>query len=319
MHHMVGRIDGRLGGSNWTARLAIAMFLGWMALGFIPCGTASAASSDELSTKVLTQVPIPGLIQTTPGPTNGPIGPSNISFFGGNDGAVAQLIASGGMSGYVRAFVHTPPNGQVVVIEADWVKDQSNIPAILAGVEATAKGPRFDVPGIVDATGFETTSSATTTPQYIVVFSRGNYVFLTLAESADGSLGKSSAVSVASAQAAAVPGTPAEAGTGSGSSNAYKSGEIFGAVLVAVAIIGGLIIAIRKSAGSKKKSVALPASGSVIWPAPITSTPLQVGWHQSGQHFNEQLYWDGRAWTASRQWRVGVGWTESPLTQPTTR
>ena len=223
------------------------------------------------------------------------------------------------MVGYVRAFIHDPPNGQAVVIEGDWVKNQSNIPAILAGVEGGAKGPRFDVPGIVDAIGVQTTSSNTTETQYTVAFSRGHDVFLTLAESTDGSLGKSSAVSVASAQAAAVPGTPIAAGTGSSGSNAYyKAGEIFGAIVLAAAIIGGVVIAIRKSARDKN-TVAPPASVSGSWPAPNASTPLQVGWHQTGQGFNEQFYWDGRAWTASRQWSVGAGWTESPLTQPSSR
>jgi hypothetical protein len=302
-----------------SAHLAGAMAFGCIAFGFLLSGSAGAATSGDLSTKVLTQVPIPGLTTTAPGPTNGPIGPSNISFFGGKAGVVAQQIASGGLIGYVRAFTHDPPNGQAVVIEGDWVRDQSNIPAILAGIEGGAKGPRFKVPGIVDAIGFETTSATTTETQYAVAFARGNYLFLTLAESADGSIGKSSAVSVAAAQAATIPGVPTAAGTGSSSSNTYyRAGEIFGVVLLAVAIIGGLVIAIRKSAGAKN-TVAPPPPVSGTWPAPNASTPVRVGWHQTGQNFNEQFYWDGGAWTASRQWRAGAGWTESPLTQPSSR
>ena len=146
------------------------MVFGCITFGFLLSGSAGAASSGDLSTKVLTQVPIPGLTPTAPGPTNGPIGPSNISFFGGKAGVVAQQIASGGLIGYVRAFTHDPPNGQAVVIEGDWVRDQSNIPAILAGIEGGAKGPRFNVPGIVDAIGFETTSATTTETQYAVAF-----------------------------------------------------------------------------------------------------------------------------------------------------
>jgi hypothetical protein len=299
------------------AHIASAIVLGCIAFMFLFGDSAGATSSDDLSAKVLAQVPIPGLAPTTPGPTNGPIGPSNISFFGGKDGIFAQQIASGGIIGYIRAFTHVPPNGQAVVIEGDWVKDKRNIPQVLAGIEGGAKGPRFNVPGVVDAIGFETTSATTTEIQYVVAFSRGNYVFLTLAESADGSIGKSSAVSVAKAQAATIPGAPTAPGAGSGTSNAYyRAGEILGVAVLALAIVAGVVIAIRKSGGGKTTVAnSVPAPGP--WPVTNASAHLGAGWHQTGQNFNEQFYWDGHAWTGSRQWRPGVGWTESPLTQST--
>jgi hypothetical protein len=296
-----------------------AMLVACTAFGFLFAGTAGAESPVDLSTKVLTQIPILGLIPTTPGPTNGPIDSSNIGYFGGKGGIVEQELASGDLVGYIRAFTHNPPNGQAVVIEGDWVKDQSNIPEVLAGVEGAAKGPRFSVPGIADAIGFETTSPTSTAIQYAVACSSGNYVFIALAESTDGSLGKNSAVAVAAAQAAAVPGAPAAAASGTGTSNTYyKAGEVLGGVFLVVAILGGVTVAIRKSSNGTQTATPAP-SASRTWPSPGASTTLQVGWHQVGQNFNEQFYWDGRGWAASRQWRAGLGWTESSITQPTSR
>lgn len=277
---------------------------------------AGAATSEDLSTKVLAQVPVPGMIPTAPGPTNGPIGPSNIGSFGGSQGAYAEAIASGDVVGYIRAFAHDPANGQAVVIEGDWVKDQSTIPTVLAGVEGAAKGPRFSVPGLVDAIGFETTSPAAPGTQYVVAFARGNYVFLTLAGSTDGSLGKSVAVSVASAQAAVLPGAPTAAATGWFSGNAsYEAGEVLGAVLLAAAVIATALIAVRKLRGGNKRTTPTPAATSAAWSVRYAVTPMAVGWHQTGTDYNEQFYWDGGAWTASRHWRAGSGWTEIPLLQ----
>jgi hypothetical protein len=259
---------------------------------------------------VLPQVPIAGLTEAAPGPMNGPIGPSNIDLFGGTDGLVAQHIANGDMNGYIRLVAHSPANGESAVIEGTWIKDPSSIPGFIAGVEGAAKGTQFAVPGIDDAIGISSTNAISGVQTYTIAFSRGNYVFVTLVDSLKGSLGEASAISVASAQAAAVSGM---ATTGGASSTAYRTCEIFGAVLLAALILGGLVIAIRRSSGPKDKVAR--GSGAVIWAAPIASTPSTIGWHQIGKGFNNESYWDGRSWTANRQWRPGVGWTESPLNQ----
>ena len=316
---MARRAGGRFGGTHWSAPLAITTVFGSIVLGIILSSSAGAASTDDLSAQVLAQVPVPGLVAAAPGPTNGPIGPSNIGLFGGEGGAIEQHIASGDMTGYVRLFAANPPNGQAVVIAAIWVKDPNDIPGFLAGVEGSATGPRFSVPGIVDAIGFQTTSTTATgvpSQNYVVAFSRGNLAFVTLVGSVNGSLGKSSAVSVASAQAAAVPGAPVAAGSVSSTSTAYRAGEIFGAVLIAVAVFGAMAVVIRKSVGSKQR--VTPAAVPAAWfPPNTTNQSLQVGWHQTGQSFNEQFYWDGQAWTATRRWTAGVGWSEIPLSRTT--
>lgn len=45
---------------------------------------------------------------------------------------------------------------------------------------------------------------------------------------------------------------------------------------------------------------------------PPPSTAQEPGWYQVGSNNNDQAYWDGRGWTARRQWG-GAGWNDVPL------
>jgi len=47
-------------------------------------------------------------------------------------------------------------------------------------------------------------------------------------------------------------------------------------------------------------------------PAPLRDLgqPRDIGWHPDPDHMSEQVYWDGRSWTARRRWN-GESWIES--------
>ena len=165
MHPVARRGVRRFCGARVSAHLAGAMVFACMAFGFRTIGLSWGGILRRFINEGTEPGPDP---RAEPQPhldrRTGPSGHRTSASSVARTGTVAQQIASGGMVGYVRAFIHDPPNGQAVVIEGDWVRDQSNIPAILAGIEGGAKGPRFNVPGIVDAIGFETTSADTTEP-----------------------------------------------------------------------------------------------------------------------------------------------------------
>jgi hypothetical protein len=55
---------------------------------------------------------------------------------------------------------------------------------------------------------------------------------------------------------------------------------------------------------------------SATWPladetASTTVPPNDPGWYPTRASSNEQIYWDGNAWSGRRRWAAGTGWTEA--------
>jgi hypothetical protein len=314
-------------------------------LGLLAAPTAAGAGPSSLSSVVLADT-LPGLVATAPGPTNGPINASNLGSFGTNGAGAAGLarrLADGEVSGQLRFWLHRPPNGDGVVISAFQYGDPTPLGAFLAGMNSSLAGVAtgtFDVPGIFGASGYTAHVSASGTPAtaYIVTFAKGRIAFEVQVITAAGDLTNADAVSVAARQAANAPGAlRAPTRAPSGSSRAYRVGEVVGLVLLGVLVVALVLLGVRRSrvrgnrvrgnrvSGNRVRrsrvrrsrvqrrpivGAAWPAGPSLPDPPPTTPAPSRaVGWHVDPDHLSEQAYWDGRSWTARRRWS-GATWVE---------
>jgi hypothetical protein len=193
---------------------------------------ASAASN--LSSVVLART-FPGLAAAPPGVRNGPINQSNLSLVtGGNSAAeqqFAQLLASGNVSGYIRAWFHQPTNGDGVVITAIQFPDSLSATQFVNGQsDSVPQGAApIDVSNIQGATGFSVQTSASGEPltEHIVTFAKENTAILVVVVTRSGDLTAQDTASLAGRQWANVP-TPTN----------------WGLIVRLVLLIGGIVVPI---------------------------------------------------------------------------
>jgi hypothetical protein len=145
---------------------------------------SAASGSSNLSSVVLSKS-LPGLVAFPPGIRNGPITESNLSLVTGGSSSSAetqfeQLLASGNVSGYLRAWTHQPMNGDAVVIAAFQFQDPTQAASFIGGENGSIPQQSgvspFAVPNVPGATGYLVHTSASGSPitEYIVLFGKGN-------------------------------------------------------------------------------------------------------------------------------------------------
>jgi len=172
-----------------------------------------ATAASNLSSVVISNT-FPGLVAAPPGDRNGPITQSNLSVVtGGNNGAAEQqfgeLLASGNVSGYIRAWTHQPPNGDGVVITALQFPDSGSATQFVnaqSGTTPQGASP-IDVSSIEGATGFsvQTSDSGESLTEHVVIFSRERTAILMVVVTHSGDLTAQEAVALAGRQSANMP------------------------------------------------------------------------------------------------------------------
>ncbi len=310
---------GRLGGSSLVFTI-LATVVG------LSLGQVDAAATTDLPAVVLTST-LPGLVLSPPGSGNGPITPSNVSSATGLTGSAATLFAQhledGDVSGYARTWVHQPLNGDAVEILALDFTDQGNTASFLTSFNQSTAGKSgvttFAVPGIAGAAGYRLEASTASGPaaEYLVTFGRSGTAFTVAVLSTSGDLTNADAVALATRQAANAPGAPPSTSGSSTSTWASKVGEIVGAALLIILVVGLIVIGVQR--GRRKRSVTntaptdgfqprtyqpnavqpstVRAPSSSSYPPPPTE-PQEPGWTAIGDF---EWYWDGRAWTNRRE------------------
>jgi hypothetical protein len=281
---------------------------------------AGATTSPALSAEVLSST-LPGFVAATPGPTNGPLTPATAQEFGGSAGAVfGPHLTDGDLTGYVRVWTHTPPDGDAIEVTAIRFRDPAEIPSFLAGYANSASQSHsspFAVPDVPGATGYATTidtASGVPAKAYLVDFTNSNTAFLTVVLTESDDLTSANAIAIASEQASQVGGATVPPNSSS-SSAAYVTGEILGAVLLMAIAVIGVIAIVRRSRRSDQPhqghtATANAASAAFLLP---TRHPLVPGWVPIANNHNTQVYWDGQSWIARRTWFAGRWGPETPI------
>jgi hypothetical protein len=171
-----------------------------------------ATAASNLSSVVISNT-FPGLVAAPPGERNGPITQSNLSVVTGGNNAAAeqfgQLLASGNVSGYIRAWTHHPPNGDGVVITALQFPDSGSATQFVnaqSGTTPQGASP-IDVSSIDGATGFsvQTSNPGESLTEHVVIFSRERTAILMVVVTHSGDLTAQDAVALAGRQSANVP------------------------------------------------------------------------------------------------------------------
>ncbi len=294
----------------------------------------SASAAEGMSSPIVTHT-LPGLVAEAPGPYNGPIDESNVDLLHLNTtqkSEFEQSIASGEVHAYLRVWTAEPPNGNGVLIAAFQFANPVEMTAFQSGFEgAVASSPgvtRFDAPGVPGGAGF---ALATTTAlgghgvNYVVGFAKGSSAFEVFTVNGNGALNSTDAVTVAQRQWAAVPNAAPATTT-----SAYRIGGIMGAVLLIVLLVGLIVILVqrrKKPAGptpvvdlahlppppNNRQLVAVGTRGARTFapPSPYIAGygPNEPGWVTDRSQIEQQVYWDGQAWTARRSYRSGE-WVE---------
>lgn len=231
-----------------------------------------AAAAPDLSSVVISHS-LPGLMESPPGPENGPITPSNIGVLGpvGRTATLSQQLANGNLSVYLRTWKGGLNGGDLAAIVAIGFNDTSLVPAFLAGVDTElgqGAASTFPVPQISGASGFifhlPVTQSGEIGTQYVVAFTRSNDIFFVQVTTVLGDLSMDDAISLASSQAAQASG---DASSGSvGTSDALIGGLAFIAAL-AVLVIAFVVVLVRRGRPRRTPGLAFSVDSGVAAPS----------------------------------------------------
>ncbi len=244
-------------------------------------GTATSGPPD-LATEVLSI--LPGLVESPPGNTNGPLTSSNIGLFttGSRAAAMEQQISDGNMTGYIRTWTTEPPDGNGIVIVAFGLADPTQTGPFLAGANDGLRqggGTEEVVPGLSGATGFryEVTTPEVSASEYLITFARGGTVFCVESVSHAGIASGAEAISVATKQAESASGTVQPPVTPPPPAS-YVLGEVIGYIIVASILIGSITYLVRKR--RSRRSMPEPWTGT---PTPEHSPLFQSrAWLRAG-------------------------------------
>jgi Protein of unknown function (DUF2510) len=316
-------------GVRLLAKLTLGCAAVSSALWVAPTAAVGAAHTD-LATVVVSQT-LPGFLETAPGPTNGPITPSNASLLTGNSEFTSQLqqeLANGTLTGYLRIWTHPPMDGDSIVVLAFRLPDSDQAQEFLTGlnrgVSSVAAG-NFDVPSIGGASGFISRQPLQGQPanEYSVTFGRGTTVFEVETATITQGLTTNDATLVASSQAGQAGGSVVPPSSPSGATLQipllrvpYVLGEI-GAVLAIVTLV---LYFMRRERRQSRAALLGPADQSVSpgWVGSPLAPPASVlaglpqlqgfgvpsvqtpapGWYQDTMDPSRLRYFDGAVWTA---------------------
>ena len=251
------------------------MLIALAAAGFFSAESAAAGASN-LSSVVLSQS-LPGLVAFPPGIRNGPVTESNLSLVtGSNSGPAetqfAQLLASGNVSGYIRAWAHQPANGDAVVIAAFQFQDPTQAASYVSGENISlpqqAGVSPLPVPNVPGATGYVLHTSVSGSPitEYIVVFRKESTDIQVAVATESGDVTADEVTTLASQQRANIP-TPTDW------TPIIRSMSVVGALLLSLIII--LVARMRRYPPA---FTARPygVAGSSPWAPPLTSQGQQL-------------------------------------------
>jgi MYXO-CTERM domain-containing protein len=180
---------------------------------------SSAFASGGLSSIILTSG-LPGFVASSPGADNGPINATNVdTVFSGDTAAqltlVSQQLANGDLVGYVRIWHSASVGGDGLVVTAFQTPTVYSISTFLGGFEKAAaeqvsnlNGSTFSVPGVPDASGYNTYVSSNDPPfrEFTIGFAKGNTAFLIDLVSAKNDLTEADVIALAQRQWADAPG-----------------------------------------------------------------------------------------------------------------
>jgi hypothetical protein len=240
---------------------------------FLLQANAFASGSGGLSSTIVAN-PLPGLVPLPLGTENGPITQSNVNLVEGNDksgsSALAQALADGTVTAYIRSWSQQPSNGDAVVITAFQFKsasDESSFVGGFTGQLQSQSSPQFAVTGIPGASGFEehTAQSGIALTEYIVSFTKGNTAFQEFMATSSGDLTTADAISVAAQQFAVAPDIPA---SDSATNWHLLPGVPLVGLLVCIAIV---VIGRRRKYPEALRG--LPPRGGNNWAPPAAAAP----------------------------------------------
>ncbi len=215
---------------------------------FAATSMTSVADTDavpgNLSSVVLSET-LPGFVASPPGPKNGPVDQSNLNLFGGDGDANASLapeLADGDVNGLYRFWVHQPLNGDGIVISAFQFKSPRQAASYLGDLDAgysLVSAATFAVPALSGASGYIANVSASGSPAtaYVVTFAKGGVAFEVQVITASGDLTSTDAVSLATAQSAAVPGAPQDAIVPPVTHGSDRNAVIIGLAVLAIIVV----------------------------------------------------------------------------------
>ena len=98
----------------------------------------------------------------------------------------------------------------------------------------------------------------------------------------------------------------------------HPTRALIGYVLIGLVVTGWLVVFVVRARGRRAPRAApvpfLASTEHVATARPMNvpenaRRPRDVGWHSDPDHMSEQVYWDGRAWTARRRWS-GESWVD---------
>ena len=196
--------------------LVFAMLAGFA--GLFPAESAASGASN-LSSVVLSQS-LPNLVVSPPGIRNGPITESNLNLVTGESSGAAetqfaQLLASGNVNGYIRAWAHQPANGDAVVISAFQFQDPAQAASLVSGENGSLAQQTgvstLAMPNVPGATGYLVHTSVFGSPitEYVVVFGKGSTDIQLDALTESGDITAADVTALASQQWANIP-TPTD-------------------------------------------------------------------------------------------------------------
>ncbi len=234
-------------------------------------------------TSVIVDKTFPGLVVSPPGPLNGVMSSTAFGDIPASTPVAADILQDAGLNklwGFWRTW-RSPTNADAVVIyqftfvnaaaQTSWIADYHTYATTQTAIPSTP----FPVPGIPGAEGYALRGSPSPGApgvDNLVDFSKGNTSFLVQVFSA-GDLTSANAVSLAQAQAAKVPG-PA-------TSSYYKYGEIAGAAVAGILVVGLIVVLSRR-----RKSKAVSAQPK----NPLPGTPEYANSLISGVRSSAQVH-----------------------------
>jgi hypothetical protein len=204
--------------AGWRKAKRVSVALGAVffvaAAGIIPIGMSGVAAASTPSSMVISKT-LPGFVAAAPGAFAGPgmftgsvTAVNESELFRGNslETSTEQFLVNHQAVAYSRAWSHQRPNGGAVQIVALSFHNQTspaNVVKALSILDQRSdgiSGTQFSVHGISGALGQSVSAHyVTSVPQYQVVFSKGDTLFLVLVAQTGG-LTKSDAVRVATMQ-----------------------------------------------------------------------------------------------------------------------
>jgi hypothetical protein len=261
-------------------------------------------------TSVIVENTFPGLVVSPPGPLNGAMSATAFGDIPASTPVAADILQDAGLnklSGFWRTW-RNPTNADAVVIyqftfsnaaaQTSWITDFHTYATTQTAIPSTP----FPVPGIPGAEGYAlhgTPSSDAAAVDNLVDFSKGNTSFLVQVFTA-GDLTTANAVSLAQAQAAKVPG-PSR-------SKYYKYGEIAGAAVAGILVVG-LVVALSR----RRRSNAASAQQK----KPLPGTPGYANSRISGVPSNAQVHYVAADQTAAPA-RGAIATMEAPQSKEDT-